>query len=47
MTLDGHLVGLLEASYHVGLLPFCGVQQKDCALVEGDAVLKRLGGLHT
>jgi hypothetical protein len=46
VTLDGHLVGLLEAYHHVGLLPFHGVQQKDCALVEGDVVLKGLGGLH-
>ncbi len=43
MTLDGHLVGLLEASHHVASLPFRGVQRKDCTLVEGDAVLKELG----
>ena len=47
MTLDGHLVGLLEASHHVASLPFRGVQSKDCTLVEGDAVLKGLSGLHT
>ncbi len=47
MTLDGHLVGLPEASHHVCSLPFRGVQGKDCTLVEGDAVLEGLGGLHT
>ncbi len=46
MTLDGHLVGLLQATHHVGFLSFRGVKRKDCALVERDAVLKGLGGLH-
>ena len=46
MLFDRHAVELLQASHHRGLLPFRGVNREDCALVEHDAVLKQLRGLH-
>ena len=46
MLLDGQLMGLLEASYHVGVLTFHGINRKDCDLVEHDAVLKGLSSFH-
>ena len=46
MLFNRHAVGLLQASHHIGLLPFRGVNRKDCALVEHDVVLKQLVGLH-
>ena len=46
MLFDRHAVGLFQASHHIGLLPLRGVNREDCVLVEHDAVLKRLGGLH-
>ena len=46
MLFDRHAVGPLQASHHIGLLLFCGVNREDCALVEHDSVLKQLEGLH-
>ncbi len=46
MVLDGQLMGLLEASHHVGFLMFCGVNREDCDLVEHDAVLQGLCSFH-
>ena len=43
---DGHAVGLLQASHHIGFLPFHSITSEDCELVECYAVLKRLGSLH-
>ena len=43
---SGHVVGLLQAAYHIGLLPLRSITSKNCELVERYAVLKQLGGLH-
>ena len=42
MVSDGHLMGLLDASYHVGFPTFCSINRKDCDLVEHDAVIQGL-----
>ena len=46
MVLDGHVVGFLQASHHVGLLTFRHVTTKSCELLDHNAVLKQLVGLH-
>ncbi len=46
MFSDGQLTGLLKASHHVGFLTFHPVTVKNRELVEHNAVLKQLGGLH-
>ena len=46
MVSDSQLTGLLEASHHVGVLTFRGVNREDCDLVEHDTVLQGLRRLH-
>ncbi len=46
MLLDGQLMGLFEASHHVGFLTFRSINRKNCDLLEHDAVLEGLEGLR-
>ena len=46
MFLDGHRMGLFQATHHVGFLLFCCITGKNHELVEHDAVLKQLRDLH-
>ena len=46
MVSDGQLMGLLEASHHVGFLTFRSVNREDYDLVEHDAVLQGLSSFH-
>jgi hypothetical protein len=40
MLSDGHLMGLLEASHHVGFLTFCRITVEYLELVEHNAVIE-------